>query len=227
MTKTTKSVVEVEAKLNNYATISLDQYTAEMVADLLEMQSALSSVYRKKCDVFTSKIGIVDPVTQAPRYGPSMVQKIKSLSDKIDELIEVADSLVSRLHENGQMQGSVESASPSVNPIPLSSDVTLFTLSSVFAPPSTQATRQESPSLNDKDTASLSRAAAHIREDKVKQRQLGQKVSVIACFLPSVTFRMCLRKLPMLVWSAIGSWRRGGGQPTPAGYLSSARHWIS
>jgi hypothetical protein len=74
--------------------ISLDkQYSSASLSNLQETLTKLRA-FRVSCDNALSKIGEKDPVTLAPRYGPTMVQKIQSLDNNLKTTLDLTEALV-------------------------------------------------------------------------------------------------------------------------------------
>jgi hypothetical protein len=68
-------------------------YTPSSLRELQEILRKLQG-YRATCDHALLKLDEKDPVTQVPRYGPNMVQKIQTLDVNLKTFLELTDTLI-------------------------------------------------------------------------------------------------------------------------------------
>jgi hypothetical protein len=69
------------------------RYSSASLRSLQEILTKLRA-FRGSCDHALSKLDEKDPVTLAPRYGPTMVQKIKTLDINLKTILDLTDTLV-------------------------------------------------------------------------------------------------------------------------------------
>jgi hypothetical protein len=152
-------------------------YTPSSLGELQDILRKLQG-YRGTCDNALLKLDEKDPVTQTPRYGPKMIQKIQSLDVNLKTILELTDSLIS---ENISALEEAQKSSPPPPKIEIIETQVPGKVEEV----SVVHEEQETSAV---DLGLLSAQAEEIRQKKRKQQMLerSQQELEIHTFIGSV-----------------------------------------